>query len=66
MKTIILIFFFLIFASLIRALVAMMQGDTSQKMVKSLAIRVILSIALVIFMVFANQMGWIQPNQFRP
>ncbi len=61
MKWIVIIAFALIFASLGSALVFMFRDQgKSNNMVKALGIRVGLSIALFLFLLFANHMGWIE------
>ncbi len=62
MKYLILVFFIFIFYSLGSALYYMMKdGDGSKRMVKALTMRVGVSIALFIFLLFAFWMGWIKP-----
>ncbi len=62
MNYIILIFFIFIIYSLASALYYMMKdGDGSKRMVKALSIRVGISIALFLFILFAFWMGWIKP-----
>jgi uncharacterized protein YacL len=61
MKWIVIIAFAAIFASLGSALVFMFRDQgKSKNMVKALGIRVGLSIALFLFLLFSNYMGWIQ------
>jgi ABC-type uncharacterized transport system permease subunit len=61
MKWIVIIAFLAIFASLGSALVFMFRDQgKSKNMVKALGIRVGLSIALFLFLLFSNYMGWIQ------
>ncbi|GAA0407973.1 twin transmembrane helix small protein [Cocleimonas flava] len=63
MKYLILVFFIFIFYSLGSALYYMMKdGDGSKRMVKALTMRVGISIALFIFLLFAFWMGWIKPT----
>jgi hypothetical protein len=62
MNYIILIFFIFIIYSLASALYYMMQdGGGSKRMVKALTIRVGVSIALFLFILFSFWMGWIKP-----
>lgn len=63
MKYLILVFFIFIIYSLGSALYYMMKdGDGSKRMVKALTMRVGISIALFIFLLFAFWMGWIKPT----
>mgnify|MGYP001812200925 CR=1 FL=1 len=63
MKYLILIFFIFIIYSLGSALYYMMNdGEGSKRMVKALTMRVGISIALFIFVLFAFWMGWIKPT----
>jgi uncharacterized protein YacL len=63
MKWIVIIAFAMIFASLGSALVFMFRDQgKSKNMVKALGIRVGLSIALFLFLLFSHYMGWIQPT----
>ncbi|WP_299877743.1 twin transmembrane helix small protein [uncultured Cocleimonas sp.] len=63
MKYLILVFFIFIFYSLGSALYYMMKdGDGSKRMVKALTLRVGVSVALFIFLLFAFWMGWIKPT----
>jgi len=63
MNYIILLFFIFIIYSLGSALYYMMndRGGGSKRMVKALTIRVVVSIALFIFVLFSFWMGWIKP-----
>ncbi len=62
MNYIILIFFIFIIYSLASALYYMMKdGGGSKRMVKALTIRVGVSIALFLFILFSFWMGWIKP-----
>ena len=62
MNYIILIFFIFIIYSLASALYYMMKdGDGSKRMVKALTLRVGISIALFLFILFSFWMGWIKP-----
>ncbi len=58
---IILIFFFLG-----AAVIGLLKGgrEGSDKMFKALRMRIILSVFLFIFLLFANYIGWIEPNNF--
>jgi hypothetical protein len=63
MNYIILIFFIFIIYSLGSALYYMMNdGGDSKRMVKALTIRVAISIALFLFVLFSFWMGWIKPS----
>jgi uncharacterized protein YacL len=63
MKWIVIVAFAMIFASLGSALVFMFKDKgKSKNMVKALGIRVGLSIALFLFLLFSHYMGWIQPT----
>lgn len=63
MNYIILIFFIFIIYSLASALYYMMNdGGGSKRMVKALTIRVGISIALFLFVLFSFWMGWIKPT----
>ena len=62
MNYIILLFFIFIIYSLSSALYYMMKdGAGSKRMVKALTIRVGVSIALFLFILFSFWMGWIKP-----
>lgn len=66
MKILVAIAFILILASLGSALFYMMRDKgTTNKTVRSLAMRVGLSVALFIFILVAHYMGWIQPTGMR-
>ena len=58
---IVLIFFFLG-----AAVIGLLKGgkEGSDKMFKALRMRIILSVFLFIFLLFANYIGWIEPNNF--
>ena len=58
---IVLIFFFLG-----AAIIGLLKGgrEGSDKMFKALRMRIILSVFLFIFLLFANYIGWIEPNNF--
>ena len=58
---IVLIFFFL-GAAVIGLLKVGREG--SDKMFKALRMRIILSVFLFVFLLFANYIGWIEPNNF--
>lgn len=53
-----------IFITLGSAFVGMLKGDKkgSDKFFKSLKLRIILSILLFIFLIFAGILGWVEPN----
>ena len=62
MKYVILIFFIFIIYSLASALFYMMKdGEGSKRMVKALTMRVGISIALFLVILFSFWMGWIKP-----
>lgn len=66
MKIFVAIAFILILASLGSALFYMMRDKgTTNKTVRSLALRVGLSVALFILILVAHYMGWIQPTGMR-
>ena len=58
---IVLIFFFLG-----AAVIGLLKGGREgyDKMFKSLRMRIILSVFLFVFLLFANYIGWIEPNNF--
>ncbi len=58
---ILLIFFFLG-----AAVIGLLKGgrEGSDKMFKALRMRIILSVFLFVFLLFANYIGWIEPNNF--
>ncbi|MDA8871896.1 DUF2909 domain-containing protein [Candidatus Thioglobus sp.] len=58
---IVLIFFFLG-----AAVIGLLKGgrEGSDKMFKALRMRIILSVFLFVFLLFANYIGWIEPNNF--
>ena len=68
MKIIITILIIAILISLGTALVSMLRGGDklSDRMFKSLVIRVGLSVILFIFLMVAGYMGWITPNSVVP
>lgn len=62
-KTIIIIILIVILLSLTKGLHFLMKDDDqSRKMVRSLTIRIILSIFLFLLILFGYWMGWIAPN----
>lgn len=66
MKIIVAVAFILILVSLGSALVFLMKDKgKSNRIVKALALRVGFSIALFIFILIANQLGWIAPTGIR-
>lgn len=66
MRIVILIAFVLILASLGSALFFMMRDrGTTPNMMRSLMVRVGLSIALFLFILFSYKMGWIQSTGIR-
>lgn len=69
MKYLIIGSFIVILASLGGALIAMMRGDSqsddpnrSRRMVRSLTIRIGISVLLFIAVIVSYHMGWIQPT----
>ena len=58
---IVLIYFFLG-----AAVIGLLKGgrEGSDKMFKALRMRIILSVFLFVFLLFANYIGWIEPNNF--
>jgi len=58
---IVLIFFFLG-----AAVIGFLKGgrEGSDTMFKALRMRIILSVFLFVFLLFANYIGWIEPNNF--
>ena len=62
-KTIIIIILIVILLSLTKGLHFLMKDDyQSRKMVRSLTIRIVLSIFLFLLILFCYWMGWIAPN----
>ncbi|MDA0730051.1 MAG: twin transmembrane helix small protein [Proteobacteria bacterium] len=62
-KTIIIIILIVILLSLTKGLHFLMKDDDqSRKMVRSLTIRIVLSIFLFLLILFGYWMGWIAPN----
>jgi len=63
-KAVIIAVLIVILLSLTKGLHFLMKDDDqSKKMVKSLTIRVVLSIFLFLLILFGYWMGWITPNQ---
>ncbi len=61
MKIVIAIAFFLIIASLASAMVFLIRDrGRTRNTVRALAMRVGLSVALFVFILVANQLGWVQ------
>ncbi|MEN9760448.1 MAG: hypothetical protein RI906_274 [Pseudomonadota bacterium] len=61
MKIVIAIAFFLIIASLASAMVFLIRDrGRTRNTVRALAMRVGLSVALFVFILIANQLGWVQ------
>ena len=56
----------LIFYFLCAAVNGLLKGvrEGSDKMFKALRMRIILSVFLFVFLLFANYIGWIEPNNF--
>ena len=48
------------------AVIGLLKGgkEGSDKMFKALRMRIILSVFLFVFLLFANYIGWIEPNNF--
>jgi branched-subunit amino acid transport protein AzlD len=66
MKTVVAIAFVLIIGSLASALFFLMRDKgRSNRTVQALAMRVGLSIALFLLVLFSYKMGWIQPTGLR-
>lgn len=66
MKIIVIIAFMLIVGSLASALLFLMRDKgKSNRTVQALAVRIGLSIALFVFILVANYLGWIQPTGIR-
>ena len=69
MKVIILLALLAIIAALASAGAFMLRKSDAtggdKKMARALAVRVGLSIALFLFILLANQLGWIQPSGLR-
>lgn len=62
-KTIIIILLVIILLSLTKGLQFLMKDDDQSKnMVKSLTIRIVLSVLLFLLILFGYSMGWIVPN----
>ncbi len=63
MKVVIVLAFVAIIGSLLSALVFMMRDrGRTRNTVRALGVRVGLSIALFVFLLVANQLGWIQSH----
>lgn len=66
MRYFVVLAFIGILASLASALVYLMKDKgTTNRTVNALTVRIGLSIALFVFVLFAHQMGWIQSTGFR-
>jgi branched-subunit amino acid transport protein AzlD len=66
MRYLVIVAFIGILASLASALVFMMKDQgKSNRMVNSLTMRIGLSVALFLFVLFAHQMGWIESTGLR-
>ena len=66
MRYLVILAFIGILGSLASALVFMMKDQgKSNRMVNSLTVRIGLSVALFLFVLFANQIGWIQSTGLR-
>ena len=66
MRVVVAIAFILILLSLGSALFYLMRDKgTSNRTVKALALRVGFSVALLIFLIIAHQLGWIQSTGIR-
>ena len=68
MDIIVIAIIIVILFSLGSALVGMLRGGKrgSDKMFKSLRVRISLSVFLFVFLMFASFMGWIEPNNVLP
>lgn len=67
MKTIMVLMLVAVLAALASAGVLMLRkgrkpGEANKSMARALAVRVGLSIALFLFVLFAWHMGWVRPN----
>jgi hypothetical protein len=67
MKTVMVLMLVAVLGALASAGVFMMRKDSagearSNRMARALALRVALSIALFLFMLFSWRMGWVQPS----
>jgi hypothetical protein len=66
MRTLVVVAFIGILASLASALVYLMRDQgKSNRTVNALTVRIGLSVALFLFVLFAHQMGWIQATGLR-
>jgi len=66
MRYLVIIAFVGILASLGSALVYLMKDQSkSKRMVRALTVRIGLSVALFLFVLLANQLGWIQSTGLR-
>lgn len=66
MRYLVILAFIGILASLTSSLVFMMKDQgKSKRMVNSLTVRIGLSVALFLFVLFVNQMSWIQSTGLR-
>ncbi len=67
-KLFILAMLLVIVASLGSALVHLLRGDEASrvKLAKALTVRISLSIALLLFIIVAGQLGWLKPGGFMP
>ena len=68
MDIIVIVNIIVILFSLGSALVGMLRGGKkgSDKMFKSLRVRISLSVFLCVLLMFASFMGWIEPNNVLP
>ena len=68
MDIIVILIIIIILFSLGSALVGMLRGGKkgSDKMLKSLRLRISLSVFLFVLLMFASFMGWIEPNNVLP
>ena len=68
MDIIVIVIIIVILFSLGSALVGMLRGGEkgSDKMFKSLRVRISLSVFLFVLLMFASFMGWIEPNNVLP
>ena len=69
MKIVVLLVFLAILFSLGSALLHLIRHkgeDSGKRMARALTIRISLSIALLLFIIFAGVMGWITPHSLLP
>lgn len=62
-KIIIVVLLILVILNLFKALLAMSKNDQTHQMSKRLGLRLMYSVAIIVFILVAVQLGWITPNQ---